>query len=68
MSKALNIAHSNHEKTSLLDKNCSDLQNENQGLKKTQKDLEDSLYLERSRKNELLETLNKKELELTEVE
>lgn len=67
VSKALNIAHANHEKMAMLEKNCSDLQNENKFLKKSYKDSEDLLCFERNRNKEISDNLQSKELEVIEV-
>lgn len=67
MAKALTMAHANHEKMSLLEKNSTDLHNENQSLKKIQKDLEDLLSLERNKNKELADNFNRKEIELAQV-
>lgn len=50
-----------------LEKKCSDLQVENNSLKINQKDLEDLIFLERKRNNELSETLISKESEIVMV-
>lgn len=63
----MNIAHSNHEKMVLLEKTVADLQSENQLLKKTQVDLEDSLFSERNKNMDLSEITKSREKELSEV-
>lgn len=67
VSKALNIAHGNHEKMAYLEKSCSDLNTENVSLKSSQKDLEDLLFLERTRNKEYSDNVKSKEAELDEV-
>ncbi|VEN64700.1 unnamed protein product [Callosobruchus maculatus] len=65
-SKAINVAHGNQEKSSYLEKRCSDLQNELDSFEAKFRVLQDNYARELEKNKQLSDILSQKEIELNE--
>ncbi|VEN64702.1 unnamed protein product [Callosobruchus maculatus] len=66
-SKAINVAHGNQEKSSYLEKRCSDLQNELDSFEAKFRVLQDNYARELEKNKQLSDILSQKEIELNEA-